>query len=283
MSTQPAIEFQRVSVIYPNGIRALNDVSFRINKGEFVFFVGPSGQGKSTALKLMYREIKANEGKVLVENHDASHYAAYGVARLRRRLGVVFQDFRLLEYKTVRENLRFAMQVVGTPPHVIRRRVNELLAQVGLGDRRKAFPQQLSGGEQQRLCIARALINNPPILLADEPTGNLDPDTSYDILKLLDQINLKGATVIMATHDREIVDRWKRRVIYFCEGSVLADMEQGGYYPPCLAELNAQQAASPPPEDGTARAASTEKTTTSAVESSPVPEHEVEPGLDALA
>ena len=230
------IDFQHVSLTYQNGIKALNDVSFSIAKGEFVFFVGPSGQGKSSALKLMYREVKANKGKVLVENRNVLHLTANGVARLRRKLGVVFQDFRLLEYKTVRENLRFAMQVVGTSQREIRHRVNDLLEQVGLDDRRNAFPQQLSGGEQQRLCIARALINNPPILLADEPTGNLDPDTSNDILQLLDDINQKGTTVIMATHDRDIVDRLQRRVIYFCSGQVVADLAQGGYYPPCLTE-----------------------------------------------
>lgn len=230
--TQPVIEFQNVSVVYPNGIQALSDMNLRIDKGEFVFFVGPSGQGKSTSLKLMYREIKPTTGRVLVEGHDVNPLNTYGVASLRRRLGVVFQDFRLLEYKTVRENLRFAMQVVGTPYQIMRRRVNDLLDQVGLGDRRNAFPQQLSGGEQQRLCIARALINHPPILIADEPTGNLDPDTSWEILKLLEAINQQDTTVIMATHDRDIVDNMQRRVVYFCESRVIADMEAGGYYPP---------------------------------------------------
>ncbi|MHB9130144.1 MAG: cell division ATP-binding protein FtsE [Armatimonadota bacterium] len=225
------IEFQHVSVIYPSGIQALHDLDLSIGKGEFVFLVGPSGQGKSTALKLVYREIKPTEGYVLVESHDVGHLMPFGVARLRRRVGVVFQDFRLLEYKTVRENLRFAMQVVDTPPAIIRKRVNELLEQVGLIDRRNSFPQQLSGGEQQRLCIARALINHPPILLADEPTGNLDPDTSWEIMKLLEAINLKGTTVVMATHHREIVDTMQRRVIYFCDNRVIADTPNGGYYP----------------------------------------------------
>lgn len=232
MTTQPVIEFQNVSVVYQNGIQGLSEANLRVNKGEFVFFVGPSGQGKSTALKLMYREVKPRTGRVLLEGHDVGHLSAHGVARLRRRLGVVFQDFRLLEYKTVRENLRFAMQVVDTPGHIIRRRVNELLEQVGLADRRNAFPQQLSGGEQQRLCIARALINHPPILVADEPTGNLDPDTSWEILKLLEAINLKGTTVVMATHDREIVDTMQRRVVYFCESRIIADAPSGGYYLP---------------------------------------------------
>lgn len=248
MSTLSVIEFQHASVLYPNGIEALNDLTLSIGKGEFVFFVGPSGQGKSTALKLIYREVKATSGHVLVEGHDVGHHSVYGVARLRRHLGVVFQDFRLLEYKTVRENLRFAMQVVDTPRHIIRRRVNELLEQVGLADRRNAFPQQLSGGEQQRVCIARALINNPPILLADEPTGNLDPDTSIEIVKLLESINLKGTTVIMATHDRDIVEKMQRRVVYFCENRVIADMPTGGYYPPCPTESDAGEAVPVPAE-----------------------------------
>ena len=232
VTEQPVIEFQHVSEKYPNGVQALTELNLRIGKGEFVFFVGPSGQGKSTALKLLYREIKATAGRVLVEGHDVRHLSGNGVARLRRRIGVVFQDFRLLEHKTLRENLKFAMQVVDTPPKIIRRRVNDLLEQVGLSDRRNAFPQQLSGGEQQRVCIARALINHPPILLADEPTGNLDPETSLEIVKLLEAINLKGTTVVMATHDREIVDKLRKRVVYFCEGRIAGDAPVGGYYLP---------------------------------------------------
>jgi cell division transport system ATP-binding protein len=229
---QSVIEFQHVTVTYQRDIRALTAVDLRVNKGEFVFFVGPSGEGKSSALKLIFREIRPVEGRVLVEGQDISHLSAHGVARLRRRIGVVFQDFRLLEHKTVRENLKFAMQVVDTPPQIIRRRVNDLLEQVGLADRPNAFPLQLSGGEQQRLCIARALINHPPILLADEPTGNLDPENSSEIIKLLEAINLKGTTVVMATHDREIVDRLRKRVVYFCDGRIAADAECGGYYQP---------------------------------------------------
>jgi cell division transport system ATP-binding protein len=226
------IDFQQVSVTYANGVEALRGMHLAMAKGEFVFFVGPSGQGKSTALKLIYREVKPAAGRVMVEGHDVGHLSSNGVARLRRRIGVVFQDFRLLEYKTVRENLKFAMQVVDTPPTIIRRRVNELLEQVGLEERRNAFPQQLSGGEQQRLCIARALINHPPILIADEPTGNLDPDTSWDIIRLLEAINLKGTTVIMATHDRDLVDTLRKRVVYFCGGRIIGDDPNGGYYPP---------------------------------------------------
>jgi len=229
---QPVIEFQHVTVTYQHDIRALTDINLRINKGEFVFFVGPSGEGKSSALKLIFREIRPTEGRMLVEGQDVGHLSANGVARLRRHIGVVFQDFRLLEHKTVRENLKFAMQVVDTPPQIIRRRVGDLLEQVGLSDRHNAFPQQLSGGEQQRLCIARALINHPPILLADEPTGNLDPENSSEIIKLLEAINLKGTTVVMATHDQAIVDRLRKRVVYFCDSSIVGDVEGGGYYLP---------------------------------------------------
>lgn len=232
VSDQPVIELQNVSVVYPNGIQALQETELRIGKSEFVFLVGPSGEGKSTILKLVYREVKATEGHVLVEGHDVGHLSGAGVARLRRRLGVVFQDFRLLDYKTVRENLTFAMQVLDTPPQIIRRRVNELLEQVGLLDRRNDFPQQLSGGEQQRLCIARALINHPPILLADEPTGNLDPNTSEDIFRLLEAINLKGTTVVVATHDHLMVDKLRRRVIYMCDGRIAGDHPAGSYYQP---------------------------------------------------
>jgi len=239
---QPVIEFQHIGVTYQRDIRALTNVNLRINKGEFVFLVGPSGEGKSSALKLIFREIRPTEGRVLVEGQDVSHLSANGVARLRRRIGVVFQDFRLLEHKTVRENLKFAMQVVDTPSQIIRKRVTDLLEQVGLGDRRNAFPLQLSGGEQQRLCIARALINHPPILLADEPTGNLDPDNSTEIIKLLEAINLKGTTVVMATHDQAIVDRLRKRVVYFCDGSIAGDAECGGYYQPDASE---KPAASP--------------------------------------
>ncbi len=239
------IDFRDVAVAYPNGVCALCGVDLRIAKGEFVFFVGPSGQGKSTALKLLYREIKATDGVVFVEGQDVGRLNAFGVARLRRRIGVVFQDFRLLEHKTVRENLKFAMQVVDTPLGIIRKRVSDLLEQVGLADRQRAFPQQLSGGEQQRLCIARALINHPPLLLADEPTGNLDPDTSQEIIKLLEAINLKGTTVVMATHDRDTVDRARRRVLYFSGGRVVGDEAEGGYYPPAAPATPAEPVDAP--------------------------------------
>ena len=223
------IEFKSVSLYYEDDTEGLIDVNFKVAKGEFAFLVGFSGHGKSTVLKLIYRDTKATTGKVMVAGHDVSHLSRLGVARLRRRLGVVFQDFNLLEERTVKENLRFAMQVVDTPKSIMRRREAELLTQVGLSDRKDAFPKQLSGGEQQRLCIARALINNPPILLADEPTGNLDPKTSMEIMKLLEEINLKGTTVLMATHDQSIVDRMKKRVLYFKDNQLVKDLPVGSY------------------------------------------------------
>jgi len=223
------IELENVSLYYQDDIEGLIDVNFRIAKGEFVFLVGGSGHGKSTVLKLIYRDEKATAGKVLVAGHDVSHLSRLGVARLRRRLGVVFQDFNLLEERTVKENLRFAMQVVDTPKSVMRKKETELLAQVGLADRMNAFPKQLSGGEQQRLCIARALINHPPILLADEPTGNLDPKTSMEIMRLLEEINLKGTTILMATHDSAIVDEMKKRVLYFKDNKLVKDLPVGSY------------------------------------------------------
>jgi len=224
------IELRDVSLYYQNDIEGLVDVNFKIQKGEFVFLVGGSGHGKSTVLKLIYRDEKATSGKVIIAGHDVSNLSRLGVARLRRRLGVVFQDFNLLEERTVKENLRFAMQVVDTPKSVMRRKEAELLAQVGLADRRNAFPKQLSGGEQQRLCIARALINNPPILIADEPTGNLDPKTSMEIMDLLTEINLKGTTILMATHDQVIVDAMQKRVLYFRNNQLIKDLEIGSYH-----------------------------------------------------
>ena len=224
------IELRDVSLYYQNDIEGLVDVNFKIQKGEFVFLVGGSGHGKSTVLKLIYRDEKATSGKVIIAGHDVSNLSRLGVARLRRRLGVVFQDFNLLEERTVKENLRFAMQVVDTPKSVMRRKEAELLAQVGLADRRNAFPKQLSGGEQQRLCIARALINNPPILIADEPTGNLDPKTSMEIMDLLTEINLKGTTILMATHDQAIVDAMQKRVLYFRNNQLIKDLEIGSYH-----------------------------------------------------
>jgi cell division transport system ATP-binding protein len=224
------IEFRSVSVSYPEGIQALRDVSLRIEKGEFVFIVGPTGAGKSTLLKLIYKEEIPTQGKVFVAGQDVTRLKGGAIPLLRRRIGVVFQDFRLLPQKTAWENVAFALYVTGAPRKHIRTRVPRALDQVGLLNRIDAYPNQLSGGEQQRVCIARALANNPPILLADEPTGNLDPDTSWDIIQLLSQINAGGTTIVVASHDQHIVDRMHRRVIGLHGGAVARDEEKGRYY-----------------------------------------------------
>lgn len=224
------IEFRSVSVTYPNDIQALRDVSLRIEKGEFVFVVGQTGTGKSTLLKLAYKEEKPTLGKVIVADQDVTKLRGRGIARLRRKIGVVFQDFRLLPQKTAAENVAFALYVTGTPKKEMRTRVEEMLDLVGLLDRSDAYPAQLSGGEQQRISIARALVHHPPILLADEPTGNLDPETSWDIIQLLARINLRGTTVVIASHDQHIVDRLKKRVIELDQGTVARDEAVGGYY-----------------------------------------------------
>jgi cell division transport system ATP-binding protein len=223
------IVFQDVSVAYPNGVQALADVNLSIEKGDFAFIVGSTGSGKSTLLKLIYREELATEGRVFVMGDDVEELRPAAVPFLRRKIGIVFQDFRLLPQKTVWENLAFALRVIGTPPREIRRRIPEALDLVGLNHRCEAFPHQLSGGEQQRASIARALVNNPPLLVADEPTGNLDPDTSWDIIQLISRINVRGTTVLVATHDREIVDRMRKRVIVLDRGQVVRDQEKGVY------------------------------------------------------
>jgi len=224
------IEFNDISVAYPGGIQALHDLDLRIDDGEFVFIVGPSGTGKSTILKLIYREESPTTGKVLVNGMDVSKLRGGAVPRLRRNIGVVFQDFRLLPQKTAAENVAFALYVTGTPRKIIRNRVAEVLDLVGMLDRANAYPDQLSGGEQQRVSIARALADNPPIFLADEPTGNLDPDTSWDIIQLLNRINAAGTTVVVASHDQNIVDRSEKRVVALDKGTVARDEEQGRYH-----------------------------------------------------
>ena len=224
------IEFRSVSVAYLNEIQALRDVSLRIEKGEFAFIVGPTGTGKSTILKLIFKEEKPTEGKVIVNGRDVTRLRGGAVSRLRRSIGVVFQDFQLLLQKTAWENVAFALYVTGASRKEIRTRVPEVLDLVGLLDRADAYPHQLSGGEQQRVSIARALVHNPPILLADEPTGNLDPETSWDIVQLLARINLRGTTVVVASHDQHIVDRLNKRVIALDAGAVARDEAKGRYY-----------------------------------------------------
>ena len=224
------IEYKNVSVTYPNGIQALNDVNLRIEKGEFVFIVGPTGSGKSTLLRLVNKEENPTKGKIFVAGQDLTRMRGWSIPKLRRNVGVVFQDFRLLPQKTVWENVAFALYVIGVNRKEMRTRVPEALDLVGLIDRADAYPHQLSGGEQQRISIARALVNNPPILLADEPTGHLDPATSWDIIQLLARINIRGTTVVVASHDQHIVDRMGRRVVAIENGTVARDVEKGTYH-----------------------------------------------------
>jgi cell division transport system ATP-binding protein len=212
-----------------DGNPALNDVSFEIADGEFVFLVGQSGAGKSTILRLLIREERAQDGTVLIDDINIGMLPEKEVPKLRRNIGMVFQDFRLLPEKTVAENVAFALQVLNKSPDEIKQTVPAVLDLVGLLDKANRRPEQLSGGEQQRVAIARALVNRPAILMADEPTGNLDPDTSVEIMRLLDQINKAGTTVIMATHDAGIVDQMRKRVIEITGGAIIRDQAQGVY------------------------------------------------------
>jgi cell division transport system ATP-binding protein len=231
------IQVVNVSITYENGVQALRNVHVSIEKGEFVFVVGATGTGKSTFLKLVNREVVPTSGQVFVGGRDVARLPGRHVSTLRRQIGVVFQDFRLLPQRTVWENVAFALHVIGMAGKEIRRRVPAALEMVGLGHKGDAFPHQLSGGEQQRASIARAIVNTPSILLADEPTGNLDPETSWDIIKLIEKINLKGTTVLVASHDQGIVDRLRRRVVEFEAGVVVRDELEGGYRPGKTAPL----------------------------------------------
>ncbi|MFC8921324.1 cell division ATP-binding protein FtsE [Cellulosimicrobium sp. NPDC057127] len=224
------IRFENVTKVYARGARpAVDDVSLEIRRGEFVFLVGASGSGKSTCLHLILREERPTRGKVFVAGRDLGSLSSWKVPHLRRQIGVVFQDFRLLPNKTVFENVAFALQVIGRPRHSIAITVPETLELVGLAGKEKRRPHELSGGEQQRVAIARAMVNRPPILLADEPTGNLDPTTSLGIMRLLDRINRTGTTVVMATHDHEIVDQMRKRVVELDTGTLVRDQAHGGY------------------------------------------------------
>jgi len=224
------IKFENVTMAYrKDGNPALNDVSFEIADGEFVFLVGQSGAGKSTILRLLIREERARDGTVLIDDINIGMLPEKEVPKLRRNIGMVFQDFRLLPEKTVAENVAFALQVLNKSPDEIKQTVPAVLDLVGLLDKANRRPEQLSGGEQQRVAIARALVNRPAILMADEPTGNLDPDTSVEIMRLLDQINKAGTTVIMATHDAGIVDQMRKRVIEITGGAIIRDQAQGVY------------------------------------------------------
>ena len=224
------IRLENVTKIYARGARpALSSISLEIERGEFVFLVGASGSGKSTFLRLALREERPTSGTILVAGKDLSTLSSWKVPALRRQIGAVFQDFRLLPNKTVFENVAFALQVIGKPKHHIETVVPDVLEMVGLGGKEKRRPHELSGGEQQRVAIARAFVNRPPLLLCDEPTGNLDPTTSLGIMRLLDRINRTGTTVVMATHDDEIVDQMRKRVIELSAGELVRDQHRGVY------------------------------------------------------
>jgi len=224
------ISLHGVSLVYPNGVRALENVSLEIAKGDFVFLVGHSGTGKSSLLRLLYRETIPTSGTITVDGIRVDKLKRGRVPALRRHLGVIYQDFKLLSEKTVWENVAFAMQVTGAHTKDIMRQVPRALDLVGLSHKSRMFPGELSGGEQQRTAIARALVNNPKILLCDEPTGNLDPSNTTEIMELLLRINLKGTTVIVATHNQAVVDRMRRRVIRMEDGKIVTDEERGYYY-----------------------------------------------------
>jgi len=223
------IRLQNVVKEYKNGVKALNDVNIHIEKGDFVFLVGSSGAGKSTLIKLLMKEIDPDKGKLYLANKDITKVTNRSIPEIRRHIGMVFQDFRLLQNKTVYENIAFAMEIIGQSAKEIRRQVPKVLNLVGLSHKADSFPNQLSGGEQQRVSIARAIVNNPTVLIADEPTGNLDPDTAWEIMNVLKDINRRGTTVLMATHAKDIVDVMQKRVIALSEGKVTRDDRKGVY------------------------------------------------------
>ncbi|AEF95368.1 cell division ATP-binding protein FtsE [Desulfotomaculum nigrificans CO-1-SRB] len=223
------IQLYNVSKVYDNGVKAISDLTLHIKKGEFVFLVGPSGAGKSTLIKLLFREELPTRGQVMFNSKNVARMKAREIPHMRRKIGMIFQDFRLLPQKTAAENVAFALQITGASNKEIRRLVPQVLEQVGLKDKGKLLPSQLSGGEQQRVCIARAIVNNPLVIIADEPTGNLDPDTSWEIMKLLQDINRRGTTILMATHASDIVDAMKKRVVELSRGCLVRDEESGVY------------------------------------------------------
>ncbi len=222
------IVFDKVTKMYGNNI-GIQDVSVEINRGDFVFLVGPSGAGKSTFIKLITREIKADSGRISVSGKEVTKLSSRLIPSLRRGMGMVFQDFRLLPQKTVYENVAFAMEILHTSKRTIKRQVPQVLNLVGISSKADKYPGELSAGEQQRVAIARAIINKPELLIADEPTGNLDPDTAWEIMKLLEQINLRGTTIVMVTHAKDIVDQMAKRVIAINSGKIVRDIEGGAY------------------------------------------------------
>jgi cell division transport system ATP-binding protein len=225
----PIVELRRATKIYEGGHVALERVSLRVDAGEFVFLVGPTGCGKSTLIKMLIRELEPTEGEILIAGRDISQISKDKIPYLRRRVGTVFQDFKLLPSRTVYDNVAYALQVIGAGRSEIRTKVPDALRLVGLADKVNSYPDQLSGGEQQRLSVARAFVNHPPLLLADEPTGNLDPATSIGVMQLLYRINRTGTTVVVVTHDREMVDKMRRRVIALDSGRVVRDQAAGMY------------------------------------------------------
>jgi cell division transport system ATP-binding protein len=220
---------QDVWKTYPDGTHALRGITVKVDSNEFVYVVGPSGAGKSTFMKLIYREERPTKGQIFVDSFNLAKLKKRKIPYLRRNIGVVFQDFRLLPRLTVAENVAFAMEVIEAPTKLIRKRTAEVLELVGLSDKKNSYPAQLSGGEQQRVAIARAIVNNPAVIVADEPTGNLDPETSWGIMKLLEEINYRGTTIIMATHNRDIVNTMRKRVIAIENGFIVRDQQRGDY------------------------------------------------------
>lgn len=220
---------KNVNKSYGNGVHALTNINLKIEKGEFAFLVGPSGAGKSTFIKLLLKEEEPSTGKIYLDNDDITKLSRRKIPFLRRNIGVIFQDFRLLPNKTVFENVAFAMEIIEASTKEIRRQVPMVLGMVGLSDRASQYPHQLSGGERQRVSIARAIVNNPSILIADEPTGNLDPETAWEIMKVLRQINRRGTTILMVTHAKDIVDVMQQRVIALEKGRIIRDQQKGAY------------------------------------------------------
>ncbi len=223
------ILLNRVTKVYENGVKGVSDLTIDIPDGEFAFIVGSSGSGKSTFMRLLLKELEPTSGDIFINSRNITKLNRKEIPYLRRQMGVVFQDFRLLQDKTVYENVAFAMRIIGASQREMRRAVPAILSLVGLQKKAKALPTQLSGGEQQRAALARAMVNRPPLLLADEPTGNLDPDTAWEIMSLLEEINHRGTTVVVATHAKEIVDSMKKRVITLKNGEISRDVKKGGY------------------------------------------------------
>ncbi len=223
------IEFKNITKTYETGTKAVKNANFTIEKGEFAFLVGTSGSGKSTLIKMILKEEEPTSGRLIINGKDITYLKPNRVPFLRRSMGVVFQDFRLLPDKTVYDNVAYAMYIVRATPRHIRRQVPMILSLVGLSAKAKMYPNELSGGEQQRVALARALVNNPTMLIADEPTGNLDPETAWDIMNLLNDINARGTTIVVATHAKDIVDKMKKRVIHIQKGDIIRDDKKGGY------------------------------------------------------